>query len=98
MRNFDDVKKSLMDDVEDTMRLSYNHGYDDGCRDSDASSAVLKIMYEKGLQDAWECAKKIVHFRSKEDRMDFYRFMNIASYIDMFEKYSVSEAIEKIEK
>ena len=56
--------------------------------------------YEQGLNDAWECARKIAHSRPQEEWNDICRLFNVAEdkQHTIFEKYSASEAIAKIKE
>lgn len=42
------------------IELAYNSGYEQGCKDRDEIYTEDKEDYQRGLNDAWECARKIV--------------------------------------
>lgn len=82
--------------------IIYNQGYKQGSIDA-VENGGSKEKYEQGLNDAWECAKKLRHM----DYSMLYKVFDnkvIKHAIQreglnaVFEKYSASEAIAKIKE
>lgn len=69
----------------------YDRGFKDGHKDGVTSIDIDQESYVKGLNDAWECARKIAN---REDEMREI-FHDIAP-TEIFMKSSASEAICKI--
>jgi len=82
------------------IRNAYDRGYKQGCKDG--KTDVVTTSYEKGLNDAWEAARKIVIAKasSTDKEMDeilgndFY-YMSLSAF---FENYSVNEVMSKIKE
>lgn len=80
-------------DTEQNRKEAFKNGYDAACKDIDIKSKT-NAAYQKGLEDAWEAARKIVTMPNRE-------FIN-SDILDLdpgesiFTKYTASEAIEKI--
>jgi hypothetical protein len=98
MRDFDSIKQKEIGSIENRVRHIYNRGYEDGYKDGDSNQAENSAyQYERGMNDAWECAGKIVKpgsdggFYSYELRAVFgtYELPTIFSN-------TASEAIEKV--
>lgn len=79
--------------MNDIYEKIYKQGYDDG--------------HCKGLDDAWECARKIIkiwYSRFHQDPNAFNDFFKLNGELGddifdlFFQKYSASEAIEKLEQ
>lgn len=98
--------EGLCKEVANCIRNAYDRGYKqgekDGYRDGqniEQSNAITtkeeiaKMEYERGLNVAWECARKIA-LRKDEARNAFH---DIAP-VKVFEGYSASEAIAKIKE
>lgn len=78
-------------DLERVRKEAYAEGYKEGMQLS-IDDAKLKEAYQRGLADAWECARKIANMYSEERRKIFGE--NFIQKIHSI--YSASEAIEKI--
>ena len=88
----DKVIKDAMSSIENKIRHVYNQGLEDGLNDGLHDSIIINKDvygqgYEKGSQDAWECARKI------------YQDLPIDKCIEIFEgkswfDYTASEVIE----
>ena len=81
-------------DIEKVRREEYEKGFD-------AGRMLNRGKYEKGLNDAWEAARKII-LSSKRGGFSIDEFAecfgrNTLKY-DVLEDYSASEAVEKISK
>lgn len=92
----DKVIKDAMSSIENRIRHVYNQGLEDGLNDGLHDSIIINKDvygqgYEKGSQDAWECARKI------------YKDLPIDKCIEIFEgkswfDYTASEAMALINK
>ena len=78
------------------IELAYNSGYEQGCKDRDEIYAEDKEDYNRGLNDAWECAKKLCQ-SEKYGGLEEHcaEIFNRQDTFDVFD-YSASEAITKI--
>ena len=79
----------------------YGYGYAEGqkrvskrAEDEETVEDIYRKGFENGLEQAWECAKKIVAL-SYMQRSDIFERPNI---IDLLDDYSASEAIAKIKE
>lgn len=79
--SYDDVLKQVKKDA-------YNNGYEDRGNN-------LQEMFDKGLQAAWECAKKIATIYKT---VGLVKVFNERDLEDLFNNYSPSEAIAKIKE
>ena len=68
----------------------YKEGYNNGYEDRDDN---LQEMYEKGLNEAWECARKITN-----RDIDTEEVFGDIPLMFIFRKYTASEAINKIKE
>ena len=89
-----------MDSIENHVKDVYNQGYSDGLADGNINSGLLadrvREAYNNGLDDAWECARKIL-FDSSLPR-DILTELGADSFSGVIHKCSASEAIEKIKE
>lgn len=76
--------------AEKAQEAAYAHGYSNA---EIKYRAEVKEAYQKGLEDAWECARKIINLPNMEDRENIFgrAFSN-----DVIKDYPVGECIEKI--
>jgi hypothetical protein len=81
----------------------YREGFDDGYKDGsiiEQSNAVTtkeevaKMEYERGLNDTWECIKKLYTMYTKGDITKIFN----ASFGSILKNYSAQECIAKIKK
>ena len=74
---------------------AYQHGYDKGYKDKTNNDEVCKELaseaYQRGLNDAWEAAKKIIEMPDPPYWGVFSEYKS-----DLFGKITASEAIEKL--
>lgn len=77
-------------DTEQVREDAFKNGYDAACKDIDVKSKI-NAAYRKGLEDAWEAARKIDHM-SDEDIKNVFG----CGFSAVFETIGASEAIEKI--
>lgn len=75
-------------------KTGYDKGYAEGIEEGKQCADVDATMYEQGLNDAWECARKIITMEWK----DKHEALNDPSMFltDMFDNISALEAIEKL--
>lgn len=81
--------------INDLLHKAYLQGYDQGMSDSKEKSPD----YKQGLDDAWECVKKIIYLWSINDDYHMRVFSILFgtwSIKDPFEKLSPSEAMKII--
>lgn len=96
--------------TEEFANMVYKKGFEDGCQDTKMrvggayekgykegiESMAGKNAYKKGLDDAWECARKLAHSRPQEEWNIICKLFKVAQnrQFEIFERYSASEAIE----
>ena len=78
--------------------LVYNQGYNQGVKDGQTGkiSELLVDTYEMGLNEAWECARKIMDLTS--DNVKRREIIGDCAPKYALTKYSASEAITKIKE
>ena len=83
-------------DMEKVREEAFKNGYDAACKDIDIKSKI-NAAYQKGLSDAWECARKIIHM-PEGDLLNIFTecYSAVCTSVQVFLKYDASEAIEKI--
>lgn len=97
--------KEAMTNVRNAYDRGYKQGYKDGEDIEQKNGAVTKVEvakmeYERGLNDAWEAARRIALASSTDKKMneifgnDFY-YMSLSAF---FNKYSVNEVMSKIKE
>lgn len=84
----DKAIKDAMNSIENRIRHVYNQGYEDGKESVQIDDSTT---YERGLNDAWEYARKIYSLSAGE-------IINIFGGCSTWVNYSVSEAIAKIKE
>lgn len=117
MNFYDDAVRVFEHTARENAREAYKKGYEEGKADGEEQERnhVLKTVgevcdnriasteeaYEQGLNDAWECARKIGN-NSWTGLIHEIGFKNLDSSInaswDCVMKYSASEAVEKIKE
>lgn len=89
-----------MDSIENHVKDVYNQGYSDGLADGNINIGIfadrIREAYNNGLEDAWECARKLL-FDSSLPR-DILTELGADSFCGVIQKCSASEAIEKIKE
>jgi hypothetical protein len=87
--------------IHDFAVIMYQAGYEDGHKDIiEMDTAYVDAWYERGLNDAWECAKKI-HLSVLDDGLNYVQLNEIfgsAMTDQIFTENSASDAIAKIKK
>ena len=91
------------------VRNAYDRGYKQGFKDGEdieqkngavTKVEIAKMEYERGLNDAWETARRIVSVGATDKKMneifgDDYYYMSSSAF---FNKYSVNEVMSKIKE
>ena len=89
----DAVIKDAMNSIENRICHVYNQGYEDGLKDGKESVQIDETeAYECGLNDAWECARKIYNDLSMDKCIEIFEGKS------WFFDYNASEAIAKIKE
>ena len=87
-------------DAGNVWNAGYKTGYDKGYQEGalNPSSIGYEHGYEAGLNDAWECARELVHSRAPEewDIMCDLFSVERGRQCDIIAKTTASEAIEKL--
>lgn len=96
----DKAIKDAMNSIENRIRHVYNQGYEDGLKDGKESVQIDdSTAYERGLNDAWECARKMM--LSDEDGgialSDILKIFGMTQY-SAIKRFSASESIAKIKE
>ena len=84
-------------DTEQVREDAFKNGYDAACKDIDVKSKT-NAAYRKGLEDAWEAARKIVLSREDGGMFDYEGRKSVfgcGNYMAL-KKLLAQEAIEKI--
>lgn len=92
------TRKDIMEQVDEAYQTGYDKGYADKTNNDEVCNKIAKDIqdegYQRGLNDAWEAARKIVTWPDRSlvnsDTFDLDPGENI------FTKYSASEAIERL--
>ena len=95
MRDFDSIKQKEMGSIENRVRHIYNRGYEDGYKDGREN---IIDTYDAGLDDAWECARKICTNWCISDACLAEIFGKGHTIDDIMRLNSASEAIAKIKE
>lgn len=80
---------------------AYQRGYADG-RENTVKEFKYEMSnarcYQRGLEDAWECARKIACIRTDAEWKEFFEFLDVKLFHpeDIFTRYTASEAMQKI--
>lgn len=94
--DYREVVSRIKDDVNYVADEAYNKGYKIG--KLSCSSKIDEESYQRGLDDAWEAARKIV-LNPEDGGMtltDFSAVFSNRSMQSVFKSYSASEAIAKL--
>lgn len=98
------MKSQTLTLLDDMYRLGYVEGYEKGTKDRD-EQLTKDERYNKGLEDAWACARRIVYpadgLPNKKGLLEKNGeiFNNGSSEVRfIFKDFSASEAIAKIEE
>ena len=93
MNNTSYEREICINAISSAYKKGYEEGYDHG------NQLAPVDFYERGLNDAWECARKI-GTEIKDGGIDIYTLKEIfgkeATTVSIFRDYSAKEAIAKI--
>lgn len=92
--------EGLIGNVKESIRNAYDKGYKQGVNDGSLDVKMrVDGAYEKGLNDAWECFKKIV-FEKDDGGLSFTEISNIFDgnclSTEILQNYSASEAVKLV--
>ena len=100
--------EGLCKEVANCIRNAYDRGYKQGFKDGQAHQLASddvfresceKSAYEKGLNDGWECVKKLAYEKT-EGGFDFKELKEIFDgsilTVDILQNYSASEAVKRV--
>ena len=68
--NIEGIKKNLMDEADAIFRKGVNAGHEQGFKDGYEEGKENRD-YQKGLDDAWEIARKIIEYNESECKQVF---------------------------
>jgi hypothetical protein len=92
--------EDAMNSIETRLRHVYDQGYADGIADGNINSGLfadkVREAYNNGLEDAWECARKILFDISLP--RDILTELGADSFCGVIHKCSASEVIKKIKE
>ena len=89
-----------MANIDIRVRDVYNQGYSDGLADGNINSGLfadkVREAYNNGLEDAWECARKLLY----EDSLsrDILTELGADTFCGVIQNCSASEAIAKLKE
>lgn len=94
----DKAIKDAMSSIENRISHVYNQWYEDGLKDGKESVQIDETeAYKAGLDDAWECARKIINDAADTNIMLEEVFGYTTVYY-IFNNFSASLAIDKIKE
>lgn len=93
-RGYDDGIKDKKMDLPVSWDDAYQRGYEDGVANTPFTDTekAEKSAYQRGLEDAWKCAKDITEMSSAE----MTKIFGEAYQSKIFEKFTAAEAMQKI--
>jgi len=94
-RNINGLKTQVLTCIETAYDKGYKSGINDGNINDGTFAAKFKEAYDNGLNDAWECARKILDAVVPYDYWDIGSGNHISSVI---RHYSADEAMQKIKE
>lgn len=96
------IRADYQKQVEEAYQRGYDKGYADKTNNIEVCNKIVKDIqdeaYQRGLDDSWEAAKKVV-LRPEEVGMsvsDLFAILGSISIPDVFRNYSASEVIAKL--
>ena len=101
-KNYNDVfelKEEIVRKIDTAYSKGYGAGYKDRSIEIEFDEDVQKA-YQKGLNDAWECARK-VHLSIDEDGLSIevlQRLFGTVGPVNVLRNFSASEAVAKIKE
>lgn len=96
----DKTIKNAMNDIEKIILDVYSQGYNDGIKDGKESVQIDdSTAYEQGLNDAWECARRIDNDYDLEQYLiDSIESKSYIERCDLFNQLSPQECMAKIKE
>ena len=97
-------RETSSENLSPSYKLGYRDGYNKGIADGNINDGTfaqkVKEAYENGLNDAWECVRKITEDKPMAEWVTLCDFFGVKrnDFFEIFKKYSVSEVIERMEK
>ena len=85
-----DMNEEMKQKIYESAEQIYKDGYHDGYYDCKGN---LGDMYDNGLKDAWECARKIISFWVGKEAKELFNTDDISS---IFNANTVGQAISKV--
>ena len=89
-------------DMEQVRKEAYDKGYENGfiaghLKAEKSGQSFYEDGHQRGLNDAWEAARKIIHM-PEADLLNLFTecYSAVCTSVQVFLKYDVSECIEKI--
>ena len=100
MRDYEEkvlnIMNSAKDDIKAQLDKAYKNGYEDGKKTSYNCAGNIEAEYARGLNDAWECVKKIFRMNISERDAIFAEFGKSTRSVIM--DMSASEVMSKIKE
>lgn len=95
-KQVEDLTPYTESDFDAIRKLAFNEGYQEGMQLS-IDDAKLKEAYQRGLNDAWDATRKIIHM-PEGDLLNIFTecYSAVCTALQVLLKYDASEAIEKI--
>ena len=92
------IRADYQKQIDDAYQRGYDKGYADKTNNIKAGKELAKDIYQRGLDDAWEAARKIVLSPDEGGTSlpDLFAIFGDGSMQRVFRSYSASEAIEKL--
>lgn len=95
LKQFTEIMKSMKAYIDCVTDEAYHKGFEAGQHEA------TTLEYQQGLDDAWECAKRISLVKTDEDcpyfsGAELKKIFGCSSLQSVFDTYSASEAIEKV--
>ena len=93
------IRSDYQKQVDEAYQRGYDKGYADKTNNDEVCNELAKDIYQRGLNEAWEAARKIVLSPDEggTSLTDIYvMFGNNGSMQRVFRSYSASEVIEKL--
>ena len=92
-----DLKYECNEAIEKIIDKAYKRGYEDGQKiHEEVRNKDMDYGYEKGLEDAWECARMIDGYDMNTVEIIFGKGNCVIG--DVLRNYSVQEAMQKIKE
>ena len=92
------IRADYQKQVDDAYQRGYDKGYADKTNNDKVCKELAKDIYQRGLDDAWDAARKIVLNPDEggTSLTDYFAVFGDGSMQSVFRNYSASEAIAKL--